>query len=64
MLNFNYVLAQDAPSPERTEYSGQQQGSPLSVLPLLAILFFIFYFLILRPQKKKLQEEQALLKSL
>ena len=49
------VFAQEAPP---------QQPNPLVSLLPFAIIFFIFYFLMIRPQKKRLQAEQALLKSL
>ena len=39
-------------------------GSPItSFLPLVAI-FVIFYFLMIRPQKKQLEEEKSMLESL
>lgn len=45
------VYAQAAPAP---------QGGFTSFIPLIAI-FFIFYFLMIRPQKKKMDEEQKFL---
>lgn len=39
------------------------QGGFMSFVPLIAI-FFIFYFLMIRPQKKKMEEEQKYLSSL
>ncbi|MBT6326656.1 MAG: preprotein translocase subunit YajC [Bdellovibrionales bacterium] len=44
--------------------AGAQQPNPMmSFLPFVFI-FFIFYFLMIKPQKKKLQEEQVMLKAL
>ena len=44
--------------------AGAQQPTPMmSFLPFVFI-FFIFYFLMIKPQKKKLQEEQVMLKAL
>ncbi len=37
------------------------QPNPLVSLAPFAIIFVIFYFLMIKPQKKKLQEEQAML---
>lgn len=41
-----------------------QQPNPLVSLAPFAIIFVIFYFLMIKPQKKKLQEEQAMLSAL
>ena len=38
----------------------QQPNALMSLVPF-AVIFFIFYFLMIRPQKKKLQEERAML---
>lgn len=39
------------------------QGGFMSFVPLIAI-FFIFYFLMIRPQKKKMEQEQKYLSEL
>ena len=39
------------------------QNPLFSFLPFI-VVFFIFYFLMIRPQKKKLQEEQSMLNAL
>ena len=36
----------------------------LRMVPLFIILFFVFYFLVIRPQERKLREQEALLSSL
>ena len=38
--------------------------SPVAQFAPFVIIFIIFYFLMIRPQKKKLQEEEAMLGSL
>jgi preprotein translocase subunit YajC len=40
------------------------QGGGLGVLFMIVPLFLIFYFLLFRPQKKKAEEQKALLSSL
>lgn len=49
------AFAQDA--------AASAQNPLMQFLPLV-VVFVIFYFLMIRPQKKKFEEEQALLKSL
>ena len=51
------VFAQGAPG-------GAGAQSPLLQFLPLVIVFVIFYFLMIRPQKKKFEEEQALLEKL
>ncbi|RMG40048.1 MAG: preprotein translocase subunit YajC [Candidatus Dadabacteria bacterium] len=34
------------------------------MMPMFAIVFFIFYFMVLKPQEKKIRQQQALLESL
>lgn len=43
--------------------AGAPQNPMVQFLPLV-IVFVIFYFLMIRPQKKKFEEEQALLEKL
>lgn len=52
-----------------SELLAQDKGAAAPQNPLmqflpLVIVFIIFYFLMIRPQKKKLEEEQALLEKL
>ena len=43
---------------------GQQQASPgLSLMPLV-LIFFVFYILLIRPQKKQMQKHQEMLNDL
>ena len=39
-------------------------ANPYSGLIMLAVMFVIFYFLLIRPQQKKLKEQQAMLDKL
>ena len=41
-----------------------QQGSLLSVLPMLIIFIAVFYFLLIRPQTKRSKEQRQLLENL
>ena len=56
---FNFIIP-----PALAQATPPQQPNPLVSLLPFAVIFFIFYFLMIRPQKKRLQEEKALLKSL
>ena len=56
-LIFTPALAEEAGA------AGQQPNPIMSFAPFI-IIFLIFYFLMIKPQKKKLQEEQAMLTSL
>ena len=59
------VLAADAPAAAPAATPGGQpaaQGGMLDMLPLFAIIFFIFYFLVIRPQSKEKRKREALLK--
>ncbi len=51
------AMAQTAATP-------QAQANPLMQFAPLVIVFVIFYFLMIRPQKKKFEQEQALLADL
>ena len=49
---------------QSAEAAAKSQPNPLmSMLPFI-LIFFIFYFLMIRPQKKKMQKEQEMLKAL
>lgn len=65
-----FVLAADAPAapssgtaPAGGGQAAQSQGGLLDMLPLFAIIFFIFYFLVIRPQSKERKKREALLKA-
>ena len=46
------------------EPQGEGGGSPWSGIWMIALIFVIFYFLLIRPQQKKQKEHQNLLESL
>jgi preprotein translocase subunit YajC len=54
------ALAQCAPSGQ----GGQAQGSPYTSLWMIALIFVIFYFLLIRPQQKKQKEHQKMLEAI
>jgi preprotein translocase subunit YajC len=54
------MLAQAAPAGG----SGGSGGLLSGPLPMLAVFFVIFYFIVLRPQSKKAKEHQAMLADL
>ncbi|CUS48321.1 MAG: preprotein translocase subunit YajC [Idiomarinaceae bacterium HL-53] len=41
-----------------------QQGSPMSLVIMLVIFGLIFYFMIFRPQSKRMKEHKSLIESL
>ncbi len=43
--------------------NSQQPGGPMTFIPFI-LMFAVLYFLILRPQQKKLKEQQAMLTAL
>jgi preprotein translocase subunit YajC len=58
MIHPFFLLAQNTPA-------GQQpQSSPLQMLVPFALMAVIFYFLLIRPQRKRQQELQAQINSL
>ena len=59
-MNFLFAnaYAQDAAAGAAAQPNAMAQFAPF------VIIFIIFYFLMIRPQKKKLQEEQTMLNSL
>ena len=53
-LFFSEALAQEATK-------AAAQPNPIASLAPFVLIFLVFYFLMIKPQKKKLQQEQALL---
>jgi preprotein translocase subunit YajC len=43
---------------------GQQTASPISGFLPLILIFFVFYFLLIRPQKKQMQDQQKMINSI
>lgn len=58
------VMAQEPQGVASATQAAAQQPSPLASLVPFALIFVVFYFLLIRPQKKRMQEEQTLLGSL
>lgn len=66
------VFAQDAgaasqvfaPAPANAQQAPTFMQSLTSMLPMLAICYFIFYFLVLRPQETKAKKHKELLDSI
>jgi len=57
------LLFASAMAQETTAVAGPEQNPLMNFMPFI-VIFFIFYFLMIKPQKKKLQEEQAMLGAL
>lgn len=58
------VLAQGDVSAVASSAAAPQGGGIMSLLPLFAMVFGIFYFLVLRPQEKEQRAHQLLLEAL
>lgn len=58
-----FILTQSAFAQEAAASGAGTQNPLMSFVPFIAI-FFVFYFLMIRPQKKKFEEEQNYLNSL
>ena len=44
--------------------AGEGEGSPFTMLVPMALIFMIFYFLLIRPQQRRQKQHEALLKSI
>ena len=51
-------------TPAYAQAAGAQAPSLLAQLPFFIAIFAIFYFLLIRPQQKKLKEHQAMVEAL
>ena len=51
------AYAQTAPAAEQVVASGLPEG--MKVLIQILLIFFVLYFLMIRPQQKKMKEHQA-----
>lgn len=60
MFNFLFTLALSTNAHAQATGAAAPQNPMLQFLPLV-VVFVIFYFLMIRPQKKKFEQEQALL---
>ncbi len=64
LVKFNYLLAM-APPPNGAHPGQQSAGSGLmGMLLLLTPLFIVWYFFLIRPQKKREKEKKAMIDSL
>ena len=54
--------APDAPAPAGDAPAQDGGGGLMSMLPVFAVIFFIFYFLVIRPQGKEKKKREDLLK--
>ena len=52
------------PAAQAAESAPAPQGNPMSTLLLFGGMFLIFWFLIIRPQRKRQKEHQALVSAL
>lgn len=57
MIDLAYAMGQ-APQ------GGQQAGSPIGGFLPLILIFAVFYFLLIRPQKKQAKDQQKMINSL
>ena len=58
--SFNTILAEGAVTGAAPNPTGQM----ITVVGYVAILFFVFYFMAIRPQSKKAKEHAAMLKAM
>jgi len=52
------IVAQEPPAPTEGEQGTPAQGNPWSLLVMMALIFGVFYLLLIRPQRKKERERQ------
>lgn len=64
LLSFLGVSTAHAETTTATTTAVSQQGSFLSILPMLIIFIAVFYFLLIRPQSKRAKEQRQLLENL
>lgn len=67
-LSATAALAQDAAAPAQTAAPIAEQpsflGALVEMLPMLAVCYLIFYFMVIRPQERKTKQHKALLESM
>ena len=59
-MSFSYLLAMSSPSAE----GGQGGGNPMVMFGMMALIFLIFWFMIIRPQQKQQKQRQAMISTL
>jgi preprotein translocase subunit YajC len=57
-------FAQETPAPPAGGGSQSPGGGFLGMLPMLAMMFLVMYFLVMRPQGKQRKERDAMIKNL
>src|ERR1700743_1103130 len=57
-------VAASPQAPDQVPYELSAEKMMQDNLLILALIFFIFYFILIRPQQKRLKTHQALMKSL
>jgi preprotein translocase subunit YajC len=63
LVNANWIQSLISMAPPQAGGAGGE-GNPYSGLIMLAIMFAIFYFLLIRPQQKKAKEHAAMIDNL
>ncbi len=61
---FSTAIAQEAAQTATKAAAEQPQQSPLMTFMPFIVIFVIFYFLMIRPQKKKMEKEKKMLGAL
>lgn len=59
MKTFAIVAAETGAPEPGTADTTQQQGSPYTMFIMMGLIFVVFYFLLIRPQRKKEKDRQA-----
>ena len=52
------IVAQETPAPAKGEPGAPAQGNPWSLFIMMALIFGVFYLLLIRPQRKKEKDRQ------
>lgn len=53
------IVAAETGGPETGADDASQQGSPYTMFIMMGLIFVVFYFLLIRPQRKKEKDRQA-----
>ena len=58
MITYALIAEEPAPAPGTGADPNQQQGSPYTLFIMMALIFGVFYFLLIRPQRQKEKQRQ------
>jgi len=58
VTTYTLIAEEAAPAPG-TPDAAEKQGSPYTLFIMMALIFGVFYFLLIRPQQKKQKTEQS-----